>query len=167
MVSVREKIYAEMENIATVLTELEKVKDRSHKELVVLVGIGAYLQNIYSGMENILKQLLLHKSIPIPDTPTWHKDLLNLAVEQNIITNETAGKIGKYLFFRHFFTHAYGFLLDEEKLEPLMDDIPSVYSEFKGEIDDYLTKVLQETRTDQSEGDGSGDKKRERCGNCF
>ena len=112
MVSIKEKVHAEMENIAVVLAELEKVKDRSQKELVVLVGMGAYLQNIYTGMENILKQILLHKSSPIPDTPTWHKDLLNSAVEHNIITNEIADKIGKYLFFRHFFTHAYGFLLD-------------------------------------------------------
>lgn len=143
MVSVKEKVHAEMENIAVVLAELEKVKDRPQKELVVLVGMGAYLQNIYTGMENILKQLLLHKSSPIPDTPTWHKDLLNSAVEHNIITNETADKIGKYLFFRHFFTHAYGFLLDEEKLKPLMDHIPNVYSEFKGEIDNYLTKIVE------------------------
>ena len=141
MVNIKEKIYAEMENIITILTELEKVKDRPHKELVVLVGIGAYLQNIYTGMENILKQLLLHKSIQIPDTPTWHKDLLNLAVEHNFITKETADKMGKYLFFRHFFTHAYGFLLDEAKLKPLMNSIPDVYSKFKREIDNYLTKM--------------------------
>lgn len=141
MISVKEKIYAEIENITGVLIELEKVKDRPNKELVVLVGIGAYLQNIYTGMENILKQLLLHKSIPIPETPTWHKDLLDLAVEHSFITRETADKIGKYLFFRHFFTHAYGFLLDEAKLKPLLNNIPDIYSEFKREIDNYLTEI--------------------------
>ena len=141
MGNVKEKIYAEMENITKVLTELEKVKDRPNKELVVLVGIGAYLQNIYTGMENILKQLLSHKNIPIPDTPTWHKELLNLAVEHNFITKETADKIGRYLFFRHFFTHAYGFLIDERKLKPLMDNIPDIYSEFKRQIDKILSKI--------------------------
>ena len=141
MASVKEKIYAEIENITKVLIELEKVKDRSNKELVVLVGIGAYLQNIYTGMENILKQLLLHKNTPIPDTPTWHKDLLNLAVEHNFISKETADKIGKYLFFRHFFMHAYGFLIDETKLKPLLDNLPDIYSEFKREIDNYLSKI--------------------------
>ncbi|MDI6708012.1 MAG: hypothetical protein QMD21_03930 [Candidatus Thermoplasmatota archaeon] len=141
MASVKEKIYAEMENITKVLTELEKVKDRRGKELVVLVGIGAYLQNIYTGMENILKQLLSHKSISIPDTPTWHKELLNLAVKHNFITKKTADKLGRYLFFRHFFTHAYGFLIDEGKLKPLMDNISDIYSEFKREIDNYLAKI--------------------------
>jgi len=92
-------------------------------------------------MENILKQLLLHKNIPIPDTPTWHKDLLNLAVDHNFIAKETANKIGKYLFFRHFFTHAYGFLIDKAKLKPLMNNIPDIYSEFKEEIENYITKI--------------------------
>jgi len=141
MASVKEKVHAEMENITKILIELEKVKDRPDKELVVLVGIGAYLQNIYTGMENILKQLLLHKNISIPDTPTWHKDLLNLAVDHNLIKEETTDKIGKYLFFRHFFTHAYGFLIDETKLKPLMNNIPDIYSEFKGEIEEYLSKI--------------------------
>ena len=141
MASIKEKIYAETENITIVLAELEKVKTRPHKEFVVLVGIGAYLQNIYTGIENILKQLLLHKNIPIPDSPTWHKDLLNLAVEHNFITKGTADKMGKYLFFRHFFTHTYGFLLDEVKLKPLMNNIFDVYSEFKREIDNYLSRI--------------------------
>ncbi len=141
MVSIEEKVRAEMENITTVLTEMERVQDMPQKELVVLVGLGAYLQSVYTGMENILKQLLLYEKIPVPNTPTWHKDLLNLAVEHNLVTGETADKMGKYLFFRHFFAHSYGFLLDETKLEPLMDDIFDTYSKFKEEIIDHLTKV--------------------------
>jgi len=146
MANIKEIIYAEMENITKVLIELEKVKDRPNKELVVLVGIGAYLQNIYTGMENVLKQLLSYKGIPIPDTPTWHKDLLNLAVEYDFITKETADKIGRYLFFRHFFSHAYGFLLDEMKLNPLMNSVSSLYSEFKEEIDNSLIRIEQHER---------------------
>lgn len=151
MADIKEKIYAEIENITKVLIELEMVKDRPNKELVVLVGIGAYLQNIYTGMENILKQLLSYKGIPIPDTPTWHKDLLNLAVEHDFITKETADKIGKYLFFRHFFAHAYGFLLDETKLKPLMNNVSDLYSEFKEEIDNSLIKIEQLERDKRRE----------------
>ena len=84
--------------------------------------------------------MLLHQNILITVSPTWHKDLLNLAADKNFISKETVNKIGKYLFFRHFFTHAYGFLIDEEKLKPLMDDISAIYAEFKREIDEYLLK---------------------------
>ena len=143
MASVKDKILAEIENIEKVLIELENVKNKPTKELVVLVGIGAFLQNIYTGMENILKQMLLHQNISIPESATWHKDLLNLAFDNNLISKETVDIIGKYLVFRHFFTHAYGFLIDEEKLEPLMDNISEVYSEFKREINEYLLKVKE------------------------
>ena len=141
MASVKEKVHAEMENIAKVLIELEKVKGRPNKELVVLVGIGAYLHSIYTGMENILKQVLSYEKISIPATLTWHKDLLNLAIEHNIITKETVDRMGRYLFFRHFFTHAYGFFIDDAKLKPLMNDISDTYSGFKKEIDAYLSKI--------------------------
>ncbi len=56
-------------------------------------------------------------------------------------SKEIVDKIGKYLVFRHFFTHSYGFFIDEEKLEPLMNNISEIYSEFKREIDEYLLKV--------------------------
>lgn len=138
MVSINEKILAEDENIEKVLSELEKVKNQPNKELVVLVGMGAFLQNIYTGMENILKQLLTYAKIQIPNTPTWHKDLLALATENDIISKQMIEKIGKYLVFRHFFNHAYGFLIDEEKLKPLIENISDVYSEFKNEINLYL-----------------------------
>lgn len=141
MVSLKEKINAETENITKVLIELDKVKDRPNKELVVIVGIGAYFQNIYTGVENILKQLLLHNNISIHDTPSWHKNVLNLSVQNNFITKETANKMGKYLFFRHFFTHSYGFLIDEEKLKPLMNNIFDTFYEFKKEINNYLSNI--------------------------
>ena len=141
MVSIKEKIDAELENITLVLKEIEKVKDQTYKELVVIVGMGAFLQDIYLGMENILKQLLKMINIQIPNTPTWHKDLLNLSIENEFISKETANKIGKYLFFRHFFTHAYGFQIDEAKLKPLINNIPKIFSAFKREIDNFLSKL--------------------------
>jgi len=143
MADIKQKVYAEMENIESVLTELEKVKNRPDKELVVLVGIGAYLQNIYNGIENILKQILLFKNISIPDSTTWHKDLLNLSVKDNVIKRETTESIGRYLFFRHFFSHSYGFLVEERKVKPLMDNALEVYSVFKEEIEDYLKTITQ------------------------
>lgn len=141
MANVNERVNAEMENISKILKELEKVKDLPNKELVILVGIGAFIQNIYNGIENILKQLILYKNEEIPKSDTWHKDLLNISIKHKILTNQTADNIGKYLVFRHFFTHSYGFLIDEEKLTPLMNDISNAYSLFKNEIDDFLSKI--------------------------
>ena len=141
MVNIKDKVFAELDNIGKVVEELEKVKDISDKEQVVLAGIGAYIQNIYSGMENIFKQLLIYKNVPIPTTSTWHKDLLNLSVKYGFITNAIAQKVGKYLFFRHFFVHSYSFLIEEEKLKPLVENAFDVYNEFKKQILNYLERI--------------------------
>ena len=46
MVSIEENVRAEMKNITTVLTEIERVKDMPQKELVVLAGIVNYLTKV-------------------------------------------------------------------------------------------------------------------------
>jgi uncharacterized protein YutE (UPF0331/DUF86 family) len=40
--------------------------------------------------------------------------------------------------FRHFFVHAYGFMLDEKQLESLVNDIPEIWNQFLKEIEPFL-----------------------------
>jgi uncharacterized protein YutE (UPF0331/DUF86 family) len=140
MASLREKVDVEMENISIVLEELKKTKDKTGKSLVELAGMGTFLHNVYNGVENILKQILSSQGIQIPNSDSWHQDLLIQAEEKGIITETTKKQLAKYLAFRHFFIHAYGFSLDEEELRLLADNVFSVYSSFKTEIDNFLSK---------------------------
>lgn len=66
--------------------------------------------------------------------------MLILASDKEIITEDTKEKLADYLAFRHFFVHAYGFLLDEQELKRLIDNIFETYSIFKEEIEAYLSK---------------------------
>ncbi len=138
MASLIEKVNVEMENISIVLEELKEIKDKPDKTLVELAGTGTFLHNVYNGVENILKQILNSKGIQIPKSDSWHQDLLIKATEEGIISESTKKQLAKYLAFRHFFIHAYGFLLDEEELKSLVNDVFSVYSSFKTEIDIFL-----------------------------
>ena len=63
------------------------------------------------------------------------------ATEKGIITETTKRQLAKYLAFRHFFIHAYGFSLDEEELRLLSDSVFSVYSSFKTEIDAFMANL--------------------------
>ncbi|MEW5693174.1 MAG: hypothetical protein AB1765_07750 [Candidatus Hydrogenedentota bacterium] len=141
MVSLREKVNVEMENIFIVLEELKKNKDKPDKTVVELAGIGAFLHNVYNGVENILKQILSFQGISIPNSDSWHQDLLIEATEKGIISETTKKQLAKYLAFRHFFIHSYGFLLDEEELRLLADNVFGVYSSFKKEIDDFIANL--------------------------
>ena len=140
MVSLREKVDVELENVSTVLDVLEKIKDKPRKTVVELAGIGTFLHNFYTGIENILKQILHDEDIPIPFSDSWHRDLLILASEEKIITETTRAQLAKYLAFRHFFVHAYSFLLDERELKLLVDDVFDTHTTFKEEINAFISE---------------------------
>ena len=68
MANLREKVNIEMENIPIALAELEKIKDKSDKTTAELAGMGTFLHNFYTGIENILKQILHNIDIPTPSS---------------------------------------------------------------------------------------------------
>ena len=136
-VELKDKIYAELDNIKNVLDEIQNIAGKKDKSVVELAGIGTFIHNFYSGIENIIKQILLHKNITITDSPSWHKELLVTAEKNNIISNELKEKLGKFLVFRHFFVHAYGFMLDENELSPLIKSTLSVFKQFNMEIEKF------------------------------
>ena len=85
-------------------------------------------------MKDALKRILKFKKVYIPKSATYHKDLLNLAVKTNIISNKLSKKLEEYLAFRHFFVHGYGVMLDKEKLLTIVKNITNVWKDFESEI---------------------------------
>ncbi len=131
------KIFAEEENIEIALGNLRDAMARKKKTVIELAAIATFLHNIYNGIENILKQTLKTKGVEIPESATWHKELLNLSVSQRIISEKLADQLYEYLAFRHFFVHAYGFMLDEAHLEVLANNISEIWLQFMKEIEDF------------------------------
>jgi uncharacterized protein YutE (UPF0331/DUF86 family) len=125
-----EQILAEKENVDIALHNLETVMARTEKTVIELAAIATFIHNIYNGIENILKQILISRDIMVPKSDKWHKDLLNRSLSSGIISEELSNKLCKYLTFRHFFVHAYGFMLDEKQLESLANDIPEIWNQF-------------------------------------
>ncbi|MCZ7381658.1 MAG: hypothetical protein O8C64_08870 [Candidatus Methanoperedens sp.] len=130
-----EQILAEKENVDVALHNLKTAMARKEKTVIELAAIATFLHNTYNGIENILKQILLSKDIEVPKSGTWHKDLLNRSLAARIISEKLSSKLYKYLTFRHFFVHAYGFMLDEKELEGLSHDIPEIWQQFLLEIE--------------------------------
>jgi uncharacterized protein YutE (UPF0331/DUF86 family) len=128
------QIIAEVENVEVVLKNLQEAMDRKVKTVVELAAMGTFLHNVYNGIENILKQSLKFKGIQITSGDNWHKELLNLAVVHSVISLDLSDELYEYLTFRHFFVHAYGFMLEEAPLESLVDNIPGIWAKFISEV---------------------------------
>ena len=144
MASLREKVEAELEQIDRALRELPGARRVSKLSVLELGGTASLLSSVYHGVENILKQGLLAVGVALPVGAAWHRDLLQSAWEQKVISTELRDRLVPYMAFRHFFTHAYGFDLDPQRLAPLVRDVREVYGCFRKEVERFVG--LQATR---------------------
>jgi uncharacterized protein YutE (UPF0331/DUF86 family) len=134
-----EEISIEREYIQETLEVLQDALSRPEKGAIELSAIGACLHHCYNGMENILKRILTFKKVPLYDSVSSHKDLLDVAIQKDIISNELSERLDTYRGFRHFFVHSYGILLQKEELNPLAKELPGVWAQFDNEIQEFLT----------------------------
>ena len=137
MANLARKIAAEMENVERALRNLQEATERKDKSTIELAAMATFLHNIYNGIENILKQILKAQGANIPKSQMWHKELLDSSVATGIIPEKLSDELYEYLTFRHFFVHAYGFMLQETHLESLTNDIPGVWTQFLAAIQRY------------------------------
>ncbi len=132
------EVQAEKEHILDTLRALNEAFGRKEKTVVELAAISTFLQNMYNGMENILKRALKFKGMSIPVSESWHKDLLDLSVNNQIISLELSKRLDEYRAFRHFFVHGYGIMIDKEKLMPLAENLPDLWKDFESELDTFI-----------------------------
>lgn len=138
MNSLSAEIAVEKELIDKTLELIAEAMERPDLSVIELSAIASFLHHCYSGIENILKRILKSKNILLSDSPTSHKDLLNAAVEECVISQKLSDELDRFRGFRHFFVHAYGVLLEEAELLPLARDLPGVWVQFQDEIERVL-----------------------------
>jgi uncharacterized protein YutE (UPF0331/DUF86 family) len=141
MDNLKKQIAAEEENINIALDNLKKVMKVKRRTVIELVAMGAFLSNIYNGIENILKQILIAKGKRISNTSNWHKNLIKFSVEFGIISEELSAKLYDYLGFRHFFIHGYSFNLNWGRMKSLVKDINELWLELKNCISEFTEKI--------------------------
>jgi len=138
MASLSQKIQVELENIDAIFVQMPPYLNLPQLSPLELAGVAALLHNFYNGIENILKQILLFKKIILVESQSWHKDLLERATTERIISEDCKSQMGQYLAFRHFFSHAYALDLYPEKMEPLVENSQKIFSIFKNEIKKFI-----------------------------
>lgn len=137
MADYKERVEAEYEAIEKTLAALPQ-KPLSQLSDLELAGVATLLNNFYNGIENILKQIFQKQSIKLPEGHSWHQNLILCALQENIISENLAKDIKKYLSFRHFAAHGYAFNLSPERLQKLTDNIINVFKNFKVEINKII-----------------------------
>jgi len=132
------EIAAEREHIADTLSALQEALRRKERTVVELAAMATFLQNTYNGMENLLKRILKPRRVSLPLSSSSHKDVLQLSVDNRIVSPELAEQLDEYRAFRHFSVHGYGIMLDEEKLIPLAEALPDTWGQLESELESFL-----------------------------
>jgi uncharacterized protein YutE (UPF0331/DUF86 family) len=134
---------AEFKNIGRVMDELFSIysPEKSEYTLTEQAAIAAFIVNVYSGVENILKQMLIFDRLDIKDSPEWHEKVLKKASEIGILPPDLFQILSKYLSFRNYFLYTYIFNIKWEDMKVLVDAIRDVLAKLKAEVDEYIQTI--------------------------
>ncbi|AFZ52571.1 hypothetical protein WEU38_10650 [Cyanobacterium aponinum AL20118] len=150
------EIITDIENELSRMNQLEKdIKETYEKipqypELTITLfeSLALKLHNFYTGCERIFQIITDELNGGKPSSFDWHRRLLErMANEQNdrpgVITKNTVKQLKDYLGFRHIVRNIYGFELDIDRLETLVNNYFSVWHNFREDINNFLNWLHQ------------------------
>jgi len=92
--------------------------------------LGKLLQDIYTGIERILRCKLQARNLKIIKAESWHKEILLAARKNNLVAEEYFGCFRELLLFRHMQIHGYGYMLDKQRLLAIAKPVPAACKDF-------------------------------------
>lgn len=103
--------------------------------MVEVMAVATMLQNIYMGIETILGHILrtVH-NVKTERSGAWHKELLNSARNNNIISQDVHDILREHLVFRHYHIHGYGYMLKWSEIKPLAESAEVMTNRFFREL---------------------------------
>ncbi len=136
----KEYCKGELSNIDRILNELTSVytPGKGGHSVAEHAAIGSFIMNIYTGIESILKQMLIYDKLDIGDAPDWHEKVLKKSGEIGILPPDLFKMLAKYLAFRNFFIYSYIFNINWEEMDALAGSLKDMTQQFRTEIEEYL-----------------------------
>lgn len=133
----------EFANIEKVRTELFSVysPEKADYTLSEKASIAALVVNIYGGIENVLKQMLIFDKLDVKDSPEWHEKVLRKAGEIGILPPDLVQVLSRYLAFRNFFLYTYIFNMNWEDIKALVDALNDLIGQIRKEVEEYLQTI--------------------------
>lgn len=104
------------------------------KDEIKVRAAASSLQSVYNGIERMLRMVLKSRKIEQPQGMDSHSRLLGLSSSDGIISGELENRLRELMTFRHFYRHSYGFMIDDELMDPLLSDVTGVVSRLAHEL---------------------------------
>jgi len=124
----------ESEHILKTVSFIEDLLEKQEWSFYETIAMGKLLQDIYMGVENIVRCQLKRQQIPIPKTEDWHRQMLQLALKENLLSELHWQGFKELLSFRHAHIHGYGHMLKPDRLRELAAPVPALTREYLSEL---------------------------------
>lgn len=133
----------EFGNIDRVVNELFSLyrPEKSEYTLAEQAAVTVFIVNIYSGIEKILKQMLLYDKLDVQDSPEWHEKVLRKSSEIGILPPDLFKILSSYLAFRNYYIYTYVFNIKWESVTALADTVNEVVGKLRSEINEYIQSI--------------------------
>ena len=108
-----------------------------------LSALAAVLHSFYTGLENLLKRIVVHVDGQGPEGPAWHSDLLEAVAHPTdrrpaVISLAMRDRLRGYLGFRHVFRHGYLFQLRWDLMAPLVAECDDTLRCVEAELERFV-----------------------------
>ena len=102
-------------------------------------SLALKLHNFYTGCERIFSLISAELNGGVPKSADWHRRLLaRMVVDREdrkaVIVTETEKHLQEFLRFRHVVRNIYGFELDIEKLDRLLEKYPIAWQSLEQDV---------------------------------
>ena len=159
----REAILSLLSEIEGLLQSLKIVVDEAKERMgcyslrkpdrFALRGLGSLLHDFYTIVEDIFE--LISQDVNGSENPEsfdWHRRLLlrmSIAIPEirpAVISKDLKERLEEYLRFRHVFRNVYGYLLEWERMYPLLEKLEETHRIFREELEGFRGFLLELAR---------------------
>ena len=153
---IAERIRAELDEIERVQRRIETGWERARQSADdhYLDGVALNLHGFYSGLERIFELIATRIDGTLPTGENWHQLLLQQmtteipGVRPAVISENTFTQLDEYRGFRHVVRNVYTFRFEPAKIQKLVDDISSLYTQVQAELLAFAEFLKQRSFTD-------------------
>jgi len=147
-----EEIRVELLQLCRLLSEHERLLAQPEARMgdpEAALVVAAILHSFYTGVEGIFSRVAKRIDGHMPSGEAWHRDILDAMARPTagrpaLISSPLRDSLEDYLRFRHFFRHAYSFVIEMSEVAPLARKCSWCLTQLDRELGDFLNRLPPE-----------------------